>query len=93
MTGFYDEDLAYIHHTGFTDLVDGAGPELLPGRSDGLRRRVLAEAAQRGIAVRLGARVAEVTAEGVRLEGGDVLPADSVLWAAGASAWSDTSRP
>lgn len=29
MTGFYDQDLAYIHHTGFTDLVDGAGPELL----------------------------------------------------------------
>lgn len=29
MAGFYDEDLAYIHHTGFSDLVDGAGPELL----------------------------------------------------------------
>lgn len=29
MSGFYDEDLAYIHHTGFTNLVDGAGPELL----------------------------------------------------------------
>ena len=29
MTGFYDEDLAYIHHTGFTDLIDGAGPEVL----------------------------------------------------------------
>lgn len=29
MTGFYDEDLAYIHHTGFGDLVAGAGPEVL----------------------------------------------------------------
>lgn len=29
MNGFYDEDLAYIHHTGFASLVDGAGPELL----------------------------------------------------------------
>lgn len=29
MSGFYDEDLAYIHHTGFASLVDGAGPELL----------------------------------------------------------------
>jgi len=29
VNGFYDEDLAYIHHTGFASLVDGAGPELL----------------------------------------------------------------
>ncbi len=29
MSGFYDEDLAYIHHTGFAGLVEGAGPELL----------------------------------------------------------------
>jgi SAM-dependent methyltransferase len=29
VSGFYDEDLAYIHHTGFASLVEGAGPELL----------------------------------------------------------------
>jgi SAM-dependent methyltransferase len=29
VSGFYDEDLAYIHHTGYASLVDGAGPELL----------------------------------------------------------------
>jgi SAM-dependent methyltransferase len=29
VSGFYDEDLAYIHHIGFASLVDGAGPELL----------------------------------------------------------------
>ena len=29
MTGFYDEDLAYIHHAGFGDMVLGATPGLL----------------------------------------------------------------
>lgn len=29
MTDFYGQDLAYIHHTGFDDLVSGAAPGLL----------------------------------------------------------------
>ncbi|WP_133719182.1 class I SAM-dependent methyltransferase [Methylocaldum gracile] len=29
MMPFYEEDLAYVHHVGFPDLVDGAGDELL----------------------------------------------------------------
>jgi len=29
MTSFYDEDLAYVHQEGFSDLAEGAGVELL----------------------------------------------------------------
>ena len=65
--------------------VLGAG-EILPGRSEGLRRRVQAEATRRGITLRADARVAELVDGTVVLEGGERLPADSVLWAAGAAA-------
>jgi SAM-dependent methyltransferase len=29
MTSFYEDDLAYVHHVGFSDLAEGAGDELL----------------------------------------------------------------
>ena len=60
-----------------------AAPRILPG----LPERI-AEAAERlleglGVAVRKGARVAEVTAEGVRFADGSALESSLVVWAAG----------
>lgn len=46
MTAYYDEDLAYIHHTGFREIALGAAPEIL---------KVLAGASIRsGLVVDLG---------------------------------------
>jgi selenide,water dikinase len=47
---------------------------------------VRAAAAERGIAMRDGVRVAEVREDAVLLEGGERLPADLVVWVAGAAA-------
>ncbi len=58
---------------------------LLPGSSARLRRRAEQEAVARGIELRTGARVSAVQADGVRLEDGQVLPAELVVWATGAA--------
>ena len=52
----------------------------LPRRVGAWAHRVLRE---RGADVRLGARVEHADADGVRLEGGDRVAADAVLWATG----------
>ena len=41
---------------------------------------------QMGVELRVGARVAEVTAEGVKLANGDFVPSELVVWAAGVKA-------
>ncbi len=65
-----------------TLLEAAAAP--LPGLSPRGRRLVLAELAAAGIALRCGARVAELTAEGPRLADGSRVPAAFTLAAAGA---------
>jgi NADH dehydrogenase len=63
-----------------------AGPRILPA----LPERVAASAARLlaglGIRVHTGARVTAVTAEGVLLAGGEMIPAELVVWAAGVRA-------
>ena len=63
-----------------------AGPRILPA----LPERVAASAARLlaglGIRVHTGARVTAVTAEGVQLAGGALIPAELVVWAAGVRA-------
>ena len=60
-----------------------AGPRILPA----LPERIAAAAADLltglGVRVRTGARVTAVDAEGVRLDGGELIPAELVVWAAG----------
>ncbi len=66
-------------------LVDAAD-RLLPGfgrRSSEYARRVLTG---KGIEVRLGTAVAEVVPGAVVLRGGERVPADAVIWAAGVTA-------
>ena len=67
------------------ELIEAA-PRILPV----LPERV-ASAAEKllvglGVRVRTGARVAQVTAEGVRLASGELVPAELVIWAAGVKA-------
>lgn len=56
------------------------GPHLLPGHNPRVRRIFSRLLAERGIAVRTGTRVTEVTAEGVRTAAGELVPADFVFW-------------
>ncbi|WP_137179836.1 FAD-dependent oxidoreductase [Roseomonas sp. AR75] len=58
---------------------------LLPDKPAALRRRVTAEIARRGIALRSGQDVAAVTEAGLRI-GDEMAPAEAVLWATGAAA-------
>ncbi len=51
-------------------------------------RRIELHAAARRIAIRCGKRVAEVRADAVVLQGGEVLPADHLVWVAGAASLS-----
>ncbi|MEX2224165.1 MAG: selenide, water dikinase SelD [Candidatus Rokuibacteriota bacterium] len=67
-------------------LLLESGPRVLPGYAASAAGRVEAAAAARGIAIRVGARVAQVEGDAVRLEGGERLPADGVVWVAGAAA-------
>ncbi|MGE5089115.1 MAG: NAD(P)/FAD-dependent oxidoreductase [Candidatus Levyibacteriota bacterium] len=55
----------------------------LPARLSGAAQRLLGGMR---VSVRTGARVAEVLPEGVRLAGGEVIPAELVVWAAGVKA-------
>ena len=63
-----------------------AGPRILPA----LPERVAGAAAPRlqglGVRVHTGARVTAVTGEGVQLAGGELIPAELVVWAAGVRA-------
>jgi NADH dehydrogenase len=66
-------------------LIEAAGRVLpaLPERLSKATEQLLHEL---GVEVHTGARVAAVQADGVRLEGGRLLPAELVVWAAGVKA-------
>jgi NADH dehydrogenase len=63
-------------------LLD-AGDRLLPGFADALGRYAEATLRARGVVVRLGQSVSEVTATGVRLGSGEWIAATAVVWAGG----------
>ncbi|MDR9391059.1 MAG: NAD(P)/FAD-dependent oxidoreductase [Trueperaceae bacterium] len=64
------------------EMSDALLPPFAPA-SQRHARRVLE---RRGVEVRTGAAVAEVRRDGLVLEGGDVLPAHTTIWAAGVEA-------
>jgi selenide,water dikinase len=66
-------------------LLESA-PRVLPGYPAGVARRVEAAAAARGVEIRAGVRVERVDADAVHLAGGERVPADLVMWVAGAAA-------
>ncbi len=63
-------------------LVDLA-ERVLPELGNGLGRRALRSLRRAGVEVRLGTTVTEVTEDAVRLSGGSVLAAHTLVWSAG----------
>jgi NADH dehydrogenase len=60
-----------------------AAPRILPGLPERISRTAAGMLEKLGVDVRVGRPVAEVTVEGVRMTGGEFLPAELVVWAAG----------
>jgi len=65
-------------------LVEMA-PYLLAPFDDSLRKYALAELVKRGVDVRLNTAISEVHADRVDFKGGESIPVDLVIWAAGVS--------
>jgi len=65
-------------------LVEMA-PYLLAPFDDSLRKYALAELVKRGVDVRLNTAISEVHADSVDFKGGESIPVDLVIWAAGVS--------
>jgi NADH dehydrogenase len=63
-----------------------AGPRILPALPERIAGSAAALLDGLGVRVHTGARVTAVNAEGVVLEGGGLLPAELVVWAAGVKA-------
>jgi NADH dehydrogenase len=63
-----------------------AGPRILPALPEKLADAARGELESLGVRVVTGARVAEVTDAGMRVEGGEVVAADLRVWAAGVKA-------
>ncbi len=87
--------MAMAHRLGGTadiTLIE-AGEKLLRAENGSLRRAVSRHLHRRGVTVRTGLRVESGDAHGLRLEGGETLPADFIALAAGAhpSGWIEES--
>lgn len=63
-----------------------AGPRILPALPERIAGSAAALLSGLGVRVRTGARVTAVTAEGVQLASGELVPAELVVWAAGVKA-------
>jgi len=70
-----------VHDTQLTILERAA--RLLPGLPEELAESTESELAERGVAVRTGEAVSEITAAGVHTEAGELIPARFSVWAAG----------
>src|SRR5271157_1286941 len=60
-----------------------AGPRILPALPERISTATTELLQKLGVEVRTNARVTAVSAEGVTLDGGDFIPAEIVVWAAG----------
>lgn len=63
-----------------------AGPRILPALPERIAASATALLRGLGVQVRTGSRVTAVTAEGVQLADGELVPAELVVWAAGVKA-------
>jgi NADH dehydrogenase len=66
-------------------LLDAA-ERVLPGLPERISRETLRLLGQMGVEVRTGAKVAQVTGEGIRLSDGSFIASELVVWAAGVKA-------
>lgn len=70
-------------------VVVGAAPSVLHGHSTSVQRRFARVLRERGVEMHLGSKVEEASAHHVRLQTGETIDADWVVWALGprASPW------
>ena len=76
-------DYRHIDPAEMRIVVVEAGPNVLPPFPEKLRARTLRDLSAFGVDVRTSTRVERVTAEGAVLAGGERLPTETVIWAAG----------
>src|SRR5207245_2478415 len=62
-----------------------AGPTVLPGYPAAAVRGIEDNARARGIELRCGVSVARANADHLELEGGEIIPADALVWVTGAA--------
>lgn len=70
----------------FTISLLTGGPEVLPSVNGAARRKVESAFRQRGIRLRVGSPVRRVSPSSIELENGEIVDADVVIWATGATA-------
>lgn len=63
-----------------------AGPRILPALPEDLAEAATGELRALGVDVRVNAQVEEATAGGMKIKGGDFIPGDLKIWAAGVKA-------
>lgn len=80
------KDFPNLDLTAARVVLVEARDAVLPPFAERCRRHALAELRRRGVDVRLGERVAEVGPDRVVLGSGEVVPAGTVVWAAGVRA-------
>lgn len=78
----YGKQLQQLQQPLRITIVD-AGERILGPLPDRIVARAEEDLRARGVSIRVGQRVAEVRAEGVLLEGDELLKADLAVWAAG----------
>ena len=66
-------------------VIEGA-PRILPALSEKLAASATEQLAKLGVQVRTSAKVSEVLRDGVKLESGEIIPAELIVWAAGVKA-------
>ena len=66
-------------------LIEGAD-RILPGLPERISKATVRLLERMGVEVRTGARVTQVTSDGVRLADGSLIPSELVVWAAGVKA-------
>ena len=85
-------DYRHIDPAEMRIVVVEAGPNVLPPFPEKLRARTLRDLRAFGVDVRTNTKVERVTAEAAMLAGGECLPTETVIWAAGIRAAPVTAR-
>lgn len=72
------------YHTEAVDIqILEAGPQLLPGMTEGVLKLAEAKLRSLNIEIRLNDAVLEIKRDGVRMKSGEWIPADAIIWTAG----------
>jgi NADH dehydrogenase len=76
-------DFPHLDLSAFSVLLIEAGSSVLTQFAPSLQRHAIRALERKGIKLRFGAKVDDVTEQGVVLQGGEHIPAATVIWAVG----------